>query len=156
MLKVEPAAIELERPLQELGLDSLTAFELKNRIEIELGVALPVGKFLQRPTIATIAPAVVEAISTDSRTGAIDPVEIDGPGMNMSIGQEALWFVNRFDPANPAYGLAACLAFRPHSMPTLSTRPCKAWFSPMRICGLPSRVTASVRCRRCCRRACTS
>jgi hypothetical protein len=34
--------------------------------------------------------------------------------MNMSIGQEALWFVNRFDPANPAYGLAACLAFRPH------------------------------------------
>ena len=114
VLKVEPAAIELERPLQELGLDSLTAFELKNRIEIELGVALPVGKFLQRPTIATIAPAVVEAINTDSRTGAIDPVEVDGPGMNMSIGQEALWFVNRFDPANPAYGLAACLAFRPH------------------------------------------
>ena len=114
VLKVEPAAIEFERPLQELGLDSLTAFELKNRIEIELGVALPVGKFLQRPTIATIAPAVVEAINTDSRTGAIDPVEIDGPGMNMSIGQEALWFVNRFDPANPAYGLAACLAFRPH------------------------------------------
>ena len=27
--KVEPAAIEFERPLQELGLDSLTAFELK-------------------------------------------------------------------------------------------------------------------------------
>ncbi|HEY6704572.1 MAG TPA: amino acid adenylation domain-containing protein [Xanthobacteraceae bacterium] len=114
VLKVEPAAIELERPLQELGLDSLTAFELKNRIEIELGVALPVGKFLQRPTIATIAPAIVEAINTDIRTGAINPVEVDGSGMNMSIGQEALWFVNRFDPANPAYGLAACLAFRPH------------------------------------------
>jgi amino acid adenylation domain-containing protein len=97
-----------------LGLDSLTAFELKNRIEIELGVGLPVGKFLQRPTISTIARAIVEAINTDSATGAIDPIEVDGPGLNMSIGQEALWFVNRFDPANPAYGLAACLAFRPH------------------------------------------
>ena len=114
VLKVEPAAIELERPLQELGLDSLTAFELKNRIEIELGVALPVGKFLQRPTISTIAPAIVEAINTDATTGPINPVEADGPGLSMSIGQEALWLVNRFDPANPAYGLAACLAFRPH------------------------------------------
>jgi amino acid adenylation domain-containing protein len=114
VLKVEPAAIELERPLQELGLDSLTAFELKNRIEIELGVALPVGKFLQRPTISTIACAIVEAVNTDTATGAIDPIDVDGPGLSMSIGQEALWFVNRFDPANPAYGLAACLAFRPH------------------------------------------
>jgi amino acid adenylation domain-containing protein len=114
VLKVEPAAIELERPLQELGLDSLTAFELKNRIEIELGVALPVGKFLQRPTISTISLAIVEAINTDTTTSAIDPIEAEGPGLSMSIGQEALWFVNRFDPANPAYGLAACLAFRPH------------------------------------------
>ena len=129
----------------------------ENRIEIELGVALPVGKFLQRPTIATIAPAVVEAINTDRRTGAIDPVEVDGPGMDMSIGQEALWFVNHFDPANPAYGLAACLAFRPHlNADFYSTRPCRVWFCAMRICGLPSRVTASDPCRCCCRRNCTN
>jgi acyl transferase domain-containing protein/acyl carrier protein len=112
VLKVGPTTIEPGRPLHELGLDSLTAFELKNRIESELGVALPVGRFLQRPTISTIAGAIVEAINTD--TGASATVEVDGGGLNMSIGQEALWFINRFDPSNPAYGLAACLSFRPH------------------------------------------
>jgi amino acid adenylation domain-containing protein len=112
VLKVEPTTIEPGRPLHELGLDSLTAFELKNRIESELGVALPVSRFLQRPTISTIAGAIVEAINTD--TGASTTAEVDGGGLNMSVGQEALWFINRFDPGNPAYGLAACLAFRPH------------------------------------------
>jgi amino acid adenylation domain-containing protein len=112
VLKVEATMIEPGRPLHELGLDSLTAFELKNHIESELGVALPVSRFLQRPTISTIAAAIVEAINND--TGGSTTVEVAGGGLKMSIGQEALWFINRFDPGNPAYGLAACLAFRPH------------------------------------------
>ena len=31
----------------------------------------------------------------------------------MSIGQEALWFVEHFAPGSPAYGLAMCIAVRP-------------------------------------------
>ena len=73
VLKVEPAAIELERPLQELGLDLADRVRAEESHRDRAGVAPPVGKFPQRPTIATIAPAVVEAINTDSRTGAIDP-----------------------------------------------------------------------------------
>ena len=79
VLKVEPAAIELERPLQDLGLDSLTAFELKNCIEIELGVALPVGKFLQRPTTQTSPPRSSRR-SIPTAAVLIDPVDSDGPG----------------------------------------------------------------------------
>ncbi len=113
VLKVEPATVELDRPLHELGLNSLTAFELKNRIETELGVTLPVGQFLQRPTISAIVPPVIAAISNKAG-GDAATVESDGLGPSMSIGQEALWFIDRLDPGNPAYGLAACVSFRPH------------------------------------------
>jgi amino acid adenylation domain-containing protein len=113
VLKIDPKSIEIERPLPEIGLDSLTALELKNRIESELGVSLPLSNFLQRPTIATIVPAIIETINDETRP-AIDAVEANTSTSVMSIGQEALWFVDRLDPGNPAYGLAACVAFRPH------------------------------------------
>jgi amino acid adenylation domain-containing protein len=37
----------------------------------------------------------------------------------MSIGQEALWFVEHFAPGSPAYGLAMCISVRPHIDPAL-------------------------------------
>jgi amino acid adenylation domain-containing protein len=113
VLKVESALIEVERPLHEIGFDSLTAFELKNRVESELGITLPVGQFLQRPTISALVPTVIAAISNNAG-GAVTAVQSDGRGPSMSIGQEALWFIDRLDPGNPAYGLAACVSFRPH------------------------------------------
>lgn len=113
VLKIEPKAVEIERPLSEIGLDSLTAFELKNRIENELGVGLPIGKFLQRPTIAAIVPIVIETINNEVKSSA-DQADGADLNFNMSIGQEALWYIDRLDPGNPAYGLAACISVRPH------------------------------------------
>ena len=79
-----------------------------------LGIALPIGKFLQRPTIAGIAvghrrehPHMTCAPKTES-------VEAKLVQLEMSIGQQALWFIDGLDPGNPAYALAACVAFRPH------------------------------------------
>ena len=114
VLKVEPATVELDRPLHELGLDSLTAFELKNRIETELGVTLPVGQFLQRPTISAIVSRGHRGDQQQQRAAMPRRSRSDGLGPSMSIGQEALWFIDRLDPGNPAYGLAACVSFRPH------------------------------------------
>jgi amino acid adenylation domain-containing protein len=112
-LKVEPVLIEPERPLHEIGLDSLTAFELKNRVEADLGIVLPVGKFLQKPTISVIASAILDHIRKDVRSEN-DIAKTGWAELEMSIGQQALWFINRLDPANPAYALVACVSFRPH------------------------------------------
>lgn len=64
VLKIDAGSIEMEQPLGELGLDSLSSFELKNRIETELAVSLPVGRFLQRPTLTGLAAAIAEALTT--------------------------------------------------------------------------------------------
>ncbi|MGH9805886.1 MAG: SDR family NAD(P)-dependent oxidoreductase, partial [Terriglobia bacterium] len=60
VLKVETAAIPEDRLLTELGLDSLSSFELKNRIEGMLDFSIPVGKFLQAPTIRDLARVAAE------------------------------------------------------------------------------------------------
>ena len=62
VLKIAPESIEIDRPLSEFGLDSLTSFELKNRLEEEIGVVLPIGKFLQRPTISHLGTEISERL----------------------------------------------------------------------------------------------
>jgi amino acid adenylation domain-containing protein len=115
VLKVTPASVELDRPLSDIGLDSLTSFELKNRVEAQLGIALAIGSFLQKPTAQDITKAILDKIDSsaaDSSTTASTGGDSSGPVM--SIGQEALWFVEHFAPGSPAYGLAMCISVRPH------------------------------------------
>ncbi len=114
VLKSRPDAVELDRPLVEVGLDSLTSFELKNRIEAELGTSLTIGAFLQRPTARHLVNVVLEKLDT----AASDPADARSAGAaalepTMSVGQEALWFVEQIAPGNPAYGLAMCIGVRP-------------------------------------------
>lgn len=70
VLRVEEGKIEAERPLAEVGLDSLTAFELKNRIEGELALALPVAKLLQQPTVRSLTVAVLERLGGEAEAAA--------------------------------------------------------------------------------------
>jgi acyl carrier protein len=52
VLRLPLSKIDVEQPLTALGLDSLMAIELKNRIELDLSVRIPIVTFLQGPSIA--------------------------------------------------------------------------------------------------------
>lgn len=69
VLKADPSTIEHDRPLNEFGLDSLTSFELKNRLETNLEANLPANKFLQRPTLEVLADALMENLEAQDAEG---------------------------------------------------------------------------------------
>jgi acyl carrier protein len=54
-------AIEKRRPLQELGLDSLAALELRNRLGRLVDAALPAGLLFDYPTIAALSEHLATA-----------------------------------------------------------------------------------------------
>ena len=140
VLKVPPELIELDRPLAALGLDLLTAFELRNRIQAAIGATLPVGRFLHRPTPNDLASAILDQLD---RPGLGELPSSHEAGSRsffpMSIGQEALWLADRLAPDSPAYGLAMCVAIGPGGEPdhlakafpwSLRATSACAWRSP--------------------------
>jgi myxalamid-type polyketide synthase MxaE and MxaD len=55
VLRLSAAALDVEQPLNNVGIDSLMAIELKNRIEADLGVTVPMVKFLEGPSVRDLA-----------------------------------------------------------------------------------------------------
>ena len=59
VLKISAAKLDLDQSLLNLGLDSLMTVELKNRIEKDLGVVVPVANLLEGPSIAQFATNIL-------------------------------------------------------------------------------------------------
>jgi acyl transferase domain-containing protein/thioesterase domain-containing protein/acyl carrier protein len=70
VLRTSAAKLEANRPLKEMGLDSLMAFELLNRLETQFGVSLPPSRFSANATINNLAVVVLEILG-----GAAEPAE---------------------------------------------------------------------------------
>lgn len=66
VLGVSATKLEVERPLNELGFDSLMAVELKNHIDSDLAIALPTRAMMETPSITTLTQAVGSVLSAGS------------------------------------------------------------------------------------------
>lgn len=72
-LRIPLSRLNYEQPLNSLGLDSLTAFELKNWIEEELKVDVPITAFLQEPSIAQFSAQLLEQLVTTTTASSLSP-----------------------------------------------------------------------------------
>src|SRR5439155_433041 len=83
VLRLPAASLDAEVPLNHLGIDSLMAIELKNRIEADLGVSVPMVKFLEGPSVRDLAGFLADRLAPAELTAA-------PPSANPAAGPEAL------------------------------------------------------------------
>jgi acyl-CoA synthetase (AMP-forming)/AMP-acid ligase II/acyl carrier protein len=78
-----PSVLDAQQPLNSLGLDSLTAMELKNSIEVELKVQVPITMFLQEPSIAQFSAQLLDRLTTSELL--MLPLLTTGPDHNSPL-----------------------------------------------------------------------
>ena len=66
VLGASASKLDADRPLNELGLDSLMGVELKNRVESDLALSLPMRELMQSPTINSLSRAILGQLTTSA------------------------------------------------------------------------------------------
>lgn len=69
ILKVPLTSVDREKPIVNMGFDSLMSIELKNQIEIDLGVTIAMAKLIQGPTLIEVTDWVTEQLSAVETVG---------------------------------------------------------------------------------------
>jgi phthiocerol/phenolphthiocerol synthesis type-I polyketide synthase C len=68
IIGVKASQLSVQQPLDTLGIDSLMGIELKNRVETDLRVVVPVVRLLEGPTIREFAALLLEQINGAAAT----------------------------------------------------------------------------------------
>ena len=85
VLGLTPERLDVNQPITEMGLDSLMAVELKNRFEADLRAALPIVRFLEGPSVSTLATLIHEDM--DARMAGRAPATVEAMGANYEEGE---------------------------------------------------------------------
>ena len=101
------AQITADTSLKEIGLDSLKAVELRNKLAKKCGVKLPVTVLFTTPQVNAIAAYIKEQL--EQRKGVEEEKVFTAPSKaqpnekGLSSMQERLWFMHKLNPESPEY-----------------------------------------------------
>ncbi len=103
VLGVPSSKLDLHKPLNMMGMDSLMAIELKNNLESNLGIVLPVAMLLQGPSATDLAQHVISQLADVKPATVAAEIEQSADQISehpLSHGQKALWFQYQVNPAS--------------------------------------------------------
>jgi acyl carrier protein len=67
LLGVAAQGLDQDKPISQLGFDSLMAVQLKNKMEKELGVAAPMAALLAGPTITELTSSLLTQLASSTQ-----------------------------------------------------------------------------------------
>jgi acyl transferase domain-containing protein/NADPH:quinone reductase-like Zn-dependent oxidoreductase/short-subunit dehydrogenase/acyl carrier protein len=77
-----PQAIDTQQPFKDLGFDSLSAVELRNRLTSQTGLQLPATLIFDHPTPTTLATYLLQeglGIQSEPRAASVEVVSVEDP-----------------------------------------------------------------------------
>ncbi|MGV9541619.1 HAD-IIIC family phosphatase [Nocardia beijingensis] len=75
--------VAAEQPFQSLGLDSLMAVELRNKVREHTGISVPLGTILAGQSLTDLADQLVEEVLRQAATGAPDDAVTEVPDIEV-------------------------------------------------------------------------
>ncbi|MEH2313993.1 MAG: condensation domain-containing protein [Nostoc sp.] len=105
VLKVAPFQVNEEVSLTTLGLDSLMVFELKNQIQVDLGVTISIEDFFKDASVVLLATQILTQLTTKTALEPkLEPIS-RSQELPLCLAQERLWFLDQLEPGNPFYNV---------------------------------------------------
>ncbi|MGI8503164.1 MAG: amino acid adenylation domain-containing protein [Hassallia sp.] len=113
VLRIAPSQVDREQPLSSLGLDSLKVFELKNRIEIDFGVAISIAEFFDGAGIAELATQILDQVNCNQNSVYL-PIKVETATNYhpLSFTQQQLWFINQLQPGTATYNISVAVQIK--------------------------------------------
>lgn len=126
VLRIKTELVTAESSLNDLGLDSLLAIELRARIQRDMKVALPVVTLLSGTVVSELINKIntnlLEKISNDTGVTATENKVVEYTNENefpLSQNQTALWFLKHLNPDGYAYNIGGAVEVRTDLQPEL-------------------------------------
>ncbi|MDP2384497.1 MAG: amino acid adenylation domain-containing protein [Nitrospirota bacterium] len=127
-LSVDPSCITLTQPIGTVGIDSLKAGIMKNRLEEEFGTELSFQHLLIDWSIRDLAEHLLthqHQVLPSAGARAVDmpallPVTVTSPTFPLSSSQRRMWFAERLSPDSPLNNIPVAVRLRgPLNVPAL-------------------------------------
>lgn len=114
VLGLTPSQLDVEQPLNTLGLDSLMLIQLANRIKKDFGLELSIEALFEDMTLMDLVGQLQTQSTSLGYASSDDSVRMTSKSsvaLPLSFAQESFWSQVKLDPSNPFANLPFTLHF---------------------------------------------